>query len=82
MVWGFVFVLAACGGDDSSSGNAFTNQGGNNVEAGADDASVPQGEGGPASCGAKSCQAGEFCCDGKCGLCAKVGTLCPPTTCP
>ena len=85
LVLGLVFVLAACGGDDSS--NPFpsaTNQGGaNNVDAG--DASVATVDSAPPtamSCGSKSCKSGEYCCDGKCGACAAIGTLCPAKPCP
>jgi hypothetical protein len=76
-------VLVACGGDESSS-NPFpsaTNQGGsNNVDAG--DASVAPVDSAGQSCGMKSCNSGEYCCDGKCGACAAIGTLCPAKPCP
>jgi hypothetical protein len=79
VVWGFVLVLAACGGGDDSSGTPNVFVGGNNVDAG--DASVPATDGGAPSCGTKSCKAGEYCCDGKCGACAPVGMSCPAHPC-
>jgi hypothetical protein len=33
------------------------------------------------ACGAKSCNAGEYCCDGACGACTAVGTNCPLDPC-
>jgi hypothetical protein len=85
VVWGLLLVLASCGGGDDSSANAFppatNNQGGGNTVDGGD-ASVAPVDSAGMSCGMKSCNAGEYCCDGKCGACAKVGTLCPPTPCP
>ena len=86
VVCGLVLLLAAaCGGDDSSA-NAFppaTNQGGgSHIDAG--DASVVStgDSAGGGSCGTKSCKAGEYCCDGKCGACAPIGMSCPAKPCP
>jgi hypothetical protein len=81
VVWGLLLVLAACGGGDDSSANAFppatNNQGGDNTV----DGSVAHVDATAPSCGAKSCKVGEFCCDGKCGACVAIGTLCPPNPC-
>jgi hypothetical protein len=32
-------------------------------------------------CGVKSCNAGEFCCDGACGACVAIGQNCPVDPC-
>jgi hypothetical protein len=85
LVLAFVLALAACGGDDSSSGTPLsTNPGDNTADGGSGGSSTtppPAGDAGPVSCGTKSCNAGEYCCDGKCGLCAPIGKSCPATTC-
>jgi hypothetical protein len=73
-------VLAACGSDDDKS-SLFSLEvppGSNN---GGQDASGSNADAGIA-CGTRSCQMGEYCCDGKCGACAPIGMNCPATPCP
>jgi hypothetical protein len=46
---------------------------GTDTDASADTGLVP--------CGAMSCGAGEYCCDGTCGACIAVGLNCPLDPC-
>src|SRR5439155_17251070 len=58
------------GGTEGTGGEAGT--GGDTGDA-SDEGAVP--------CGAKSCNAGEYCCDGACGACVAVGMNCPVNPC-
>ena len=77
---GLTLVLVACGSDDESS-SLFSSPLPPGSDNGGQDASVSNPSMGVA-CGPKSCQMGEYCCDGKCGACAKMGMNCPATPCP
>jgi hypothetical protein len=38
---------------------------------------VPDG----VACGSKTCAAGEYCCSSSCGICEKIGAMCPAIAC-
>ena len=64
---------SGAGGAGGSEGTGGT--GGDEADASSDEASdiVP--------CGAMSCKAGEYCCDGTCGACVAIGSNCPIDPC-
>jgi hypothetical protein len=33
------------------------------------------------ACGAKHCSAGEYCCSASCGICERIGAMCPAIAC-
>jgi len=69
---------AGAGGGSSGTGGSG-GSGGSNME----DASVVEDAAEEsASCGVRSCNQGEYCCDGTCGACAAIGTNCPADPCP
>ncbi len=37
---------------------------------------------GGVKCGSKTCSAGEYCCSSSCGICEKIGAMCPAIACP
>jgi hypothetical protein len=59
------------GGSGGTEGTGGT--GGEGEDAAADAEIVP--------CGTKSCNVGEYCCDGTCGACIAVGMNCPLDPC-
>jgi hypothetical protein len=67
------------GGGDPTSGTGGTE--GTGGTSGEDDASVDEASD-RAPCGTRSCNAGEYCCEGACGACTAIGTNCPADPCP
>ncbi len=33
-------------------------------------------------CGTKTCGIGEYCCSSSCGICERIGAMCPAIACP
>jgi hypothetical protein len=75
----WVVAAAACGSKNHAS-TAVVDPASGDPTTGEDDASVGD-EPSVVPCGPKSCNAGEYCCDGTCGACAAVGTNCPADSC-
>ena len=74
------------GGSDGAGGSATggggsggTGGNGGSGQAQMDASTDPAAESTP--CGPTSCGAGQFCCDGTCGICAPAGTTCPLNPC-
>ena len=88
-----VFALLACGSknnstavvDPSTTTTGAGGEGGGEGTGGAgggDEADASSEEAsGIVACGAKSCNAGEYCCDGACGACVAIGQNCPVDPC-
>ncbi len=36
---------------------------------------------GGVKCGSKTCGSGEYCCSSSCGICEKIGAMCPAIAC-
>jgi hypothetical protein len=87
-----VWMTVACSSNDDSvapppmdNGQAGANGSGGDGGGGGSDGTETQ-DAAPdveiVACGATSCNAGEYCCDGTCGACIAVGMNCPPDPCP
>jgi hypothetical protein len=89
-----VLAAAACGskkddstalvdpatGDTSGVGGAGGTEGTGGT--GGDEADASSEEASDiVACGTKSCNAGEYCCDGTCGACVAIGQNCPVDPC-
>src|SRR5690242_16957821 len=87
-----VFALLACGSKNNSTaavdpsttttgaggeggGEGTGGAGGGEADASSEEASDI------VACGTKSCNAGEYCCDGACGACVAIGQNCPVDPC-
>jgi hypothetical protein len=84
-----ILAAAACGSKDHGSTSLL------DPSTGAGGAGGTEGTGGSGgdedaavdepsdviACGAKSCNAGEYCCDGACGACVAIGSNCPADPC-
>jgi hypothetical protein len=89
VIWTLAFLAAACGSKDHSASvdpSTTTGAGGTEGTGGGggsdEDASSDDAQGdGAIPCGAKSCNAGEYCCDGACGACVAIGMNCPSDPC-
>jgi len=69
-------------GSDASAGEG--SGGTTAAESGSDGAfsrDAPTGETGATACGANTCNAGNYCCNASCGVCAPLGTGCDATPC-
>src|SRR4051794_15543361 len=94
-VMGVLMVLAAaaCGSKDNTSmvdpsssvasgvGGAGGTEGTGGTGGGDEDASADVQDESIVPCGAKSCNRGEYCCDGTWGACSAVGSSCPANPC-
>src|SRR5258706_14420094 len=79
---GSTALLNPSGGDTSGVGGAGGTEGTGGTGGGDEDASADaQEESDIVPCGAKSCHAGEYCCDGTCGACVAIGLNCPVDPC-
>ncbi len=84
-----VLAAAACGSKNNSTAlvDPATTTGAGGTEGTGGTGGGDEGDGSVdepgdiVPCGAKSCNAGEYCCDGSCGACVAIGSNCPANPC-
>jgi hypothetical protein len=88
VIWTLAFLAMACGSKDHGATvdpTTTTGTGGTEGTGGTggsdEDAASDTGDESVIPCGAKSCNQGEYCCDGACGACIAIGMNCPADPC-